>query len=375
MPEPFKNLFNKAMLAQMAKHLSRASKSFDGKRFLRVASSGLDQLELKARSSQITDALAEALPNDFLSARDTLIGSLHPDTEEDVSVKEMDGRGIRGWGVMPMCDFVSRHGMGEFDASMDALSEMTKRFSAEFAVRDFLIEDEARALRHFTKWTKDRNVHVRRLASEGSRPRLPWGVQLRSFVQDPAPLFPILEALRDDEDEYVRRSVANNLNDIAKDHPALIAKLAKDWLRGASADRSRLVRHACRTLVKRGDQATLRALGYGPAKVKVENVAASPVAVREGDSVQLELTLRSAAKTAQSLIVDYVIHHQKARGKTSPKVFKWKTFELPPGKTVDLAKKHSFKRVTTRTYYPGTHRIEITVNGTPVGSTSCELSL
>ena len=247
---------------------------------------------------------------------------------------------------------------------------MTKRFSAEFAVRPFIAADPERALRWLETWAGDASPHVRRLASEGSRPRLPWGMRLGVFVADPAPLIPLLTRLRDDPSEDVRRSVANSLNDIAKDHPDLVAGIAYDWLRDAPPARARLVRHACRTLIKRGHVATLAALGYRPAAVTAELELATPV-VRFGGALEFAAVLR--AQAAGEVVLDYVVHHRKANGGLSPKVFKWKRVRLEKGKPLRLARRHPMRPITTRVYRDGPHRLEIVVNGTVVGAADFEL--
>jgi 3-methyladenine DNA glycosylase AlkC len=162
---------------------------------------------------------------------------------------------------MPLTHYVGRNGLKHFDLSMMLLKEMTKRSSSEFDIRYFLLDSPLRAISILQEWTQDPNQHVRRLVSEGTRPRLPWAMRLPVFIEDPSPLIPLLDALKDDEEEYVRRSVSNNLNDIAKDHPDVVAGIARQWLKGASKNRQRLVRHACRTLIKQGHKETLAALG------------------------------------------------------------------------------------------------------------------
>jgi hypothetical protein len=183
----------------------------------------------------------------------------------------------------------------------------------------------------------------------------------------------LLEALRDDEEEYVRRSVANNLNDVAKDHPDLVASIAKDWLVGADKNRTRLVKHACRTLIKQGHKATLEALGYGEPDIAFEVLNVKTPKVEFGSARELDIALRSTANKPQNLIIDYAIHHRKANGSTSPKVFKWKNVALKAGATLKASKNHNIKKITTRTYYNGAHSVEIFVNGVSLGKKNFEL--
>jgi len=230
-------------------------------------------------------------------------------------------------------------------------------------------------LAEMKKWSMDESLHVRRLASEGSRPRLPWGMRLPLYIEDPRPVIELLEILKDDETEYVRRSVANNLNDIAKDHPDLVADIAEKWLKKPDKNRKRMVKHACRTLIKNGHEKTLQVLGYGKAHIEEAGIAISNKDVLFGTALEFQLSLSSKVSHDQDLMIDYAIHHQKANGSTTPKVFKWKITSLKSGKTLKLSKKHAFKPITTRVYYPGLHKLEVLVNGASVGIVDFELRM
>jgi 3-methyladenine DNA glycosylase AlkC len=250
---------------------------------------------------------------------------------------------------------------------------MTKRFSSEFGIRFFLLHDAARCMPVLQAWTRDPDEHVRRLVSEGTRPRLPWAMQLPMFIADPSPALPLLEALRDDPSEYVRRSVANHLNDIAKDHPDLVAGLAARWLEGATPQRAKLVRHACRTLVKKGHPGALAALGHGRPAVRLDGIEVLTPQVHLGEALVFAVSLRSEADGDQELVVDYVIHHRKANGKTSPKVFKWKRLRLGAGEAHGAERRHPIRPITTRVYYGGEHIVELQVNGQPLGRAAFDL--
>ncbi len=368
MPEPFKNFFNPELVGHMADQFTRQRGSFDKQLFLTMSLDNFDQLELKERSNQIAAALKASLPGDFRQACAILTGSLRPTEEKEQVAAELHPAGVGGWAVMPMCDYVADAGIDDFDFAMDVLKEMTKRSSAEFAVRPLLTADMDRAMKHVERWSTDKSLHVRRLASEGIRPRLPWGMRLSMFVEDPAPILPILETLKDDPEEYVRRSVANNLNDIAKDHPDIVAAIARQWLSGSpDKNRVRLVRHACRSLIKSGHQPTLDALGYKPAQAALYAFELNRDTVGFGESIEFSAQLKSTADHDQDLIIDYIIHHQKANGTTTPKVFKWKNARLSKGAGLGLKKTHAFKAITTRKYHPGRHIIEIQANGKSLG--------
>jgi 3-methyladenine DNA glycosylase AlkC len=360
MAEPFKNLFNPVMVDAMAGHLARAAPGFDAAAFAADAVEGFATLELKARAARIAAALEAHLPAGWEGV-EAMLAALHPEEAAPISAA-MDGAGVRGWAVMPMAEVVAARGLaeGRIDAALEALAAMTKRFSAEFAVRPLIAADPERAMAHVRRWAEDGNLHVRRLASEGTRPRLPWGMRLGVFVADPSPLLPVLGRLRDDPEEYVRRSVANSLNDIAKDHPDLVAGLAGEWLAGAPPERERLVRHGLRTLVKAGHRGALAALGLQPVAVAGRIVVATPV-VRFGGALDFALELRAGA--AAEVVLDYAVHHRKANGRLAPKVFKWRRLRLRAGEAVRLERRHAMRAITTRRYHDGPHRIEALVNG------------
>ncbi len=373
MTEPFKEFFNKKVVGWTASHLKRSYPAFDEEGFVQASCKDFPALELKQRSNAIRDTLVDYLPEDFQTATDILVNSLAPEDRDESVNFGSASEGVHGWMIQPMADFLALRGLDHPEVAMPALAEMTKRFTAEFAVRPFLDADPDGAMAWFQNWAVDPNMHVRRLASEGCRPRLPWGMKLHAFVADPSPLLPVLTTLRDDPEEYVRRSVANNLNDIAKDHPDLVAKVAKDWMKGASNDRQRLVKHACRSLIKDGHVGALDALGYGPASVELEEFKVATPKLYFGEALSFEATIVSTAAHSQDLIVDFVVHHVKADGSRTPKVFKLKIATIGAGKTLKISKRHPIKPITTRVYYGGQHRVELQVNGAVLGGAEFDL--
>lgn len=372
MAEPFKNFFNEDLVRGMAGHFCAVAPKFEGDAFVADALEGFEALELKQRSNQIKDALIRHLPEDFEAAAEILHLSLAKQEFAELSDMQIVPSGIAGWAVMPMADFVEAQGREHFDLSMLLLKEMTKRSSSEFAIRGFLRDEPERTLEVISDWVGDDSFHVRRLASEGSRPRLPWGLRLQKFVDDPTPLVPILEALKDDPEEYVRRSVANNLNDISKDHPARVVKIAKRWLKNATPDRTRLVRHACRSLIKAGDAGVMEAFGYGEPQLAHVDLNIKTALVRLGGHLEFDLALLLKGTASQKLVIDYAVHHMKANGTTSPKMFKWKDLAIAgpgiSGEPFLASRKHPMRKITTRVYYPGTHRLEIFANGVSIAN-------
>jgi len=368
MPEPFKNLLNKQVIHGMALHFNNQWPEFDATGFEATALSNLDQLELKARGEQITHAMIQYLPSDFEQSAEIMLSSLGPELQDNVSAGAVDDNGIAGWAIMPMTHYVGLRGHDHFDLSMTLLKEMTKRSSSEFAIRFFILESPNKTLSVLKGWATDNNQHVRRLVSEGTRPRLPWAMRLPDFIKDPSPVIALLEILKDDETEYVRRSVANNLNDIAKDHPNVVTDIAAQWMKDASQERKKLIRHACRTLIKNGNKKALKVLGYGKPRITCTSIDILTPQVVFGDALQFVLSISSESNQEQALMIDYIIHHRKANGSTSPKVFKWRALTLPAKKELISTKKHAIKDITTRVYYPGMHTVEVMVNGVSQGT-------
>jgi len=403
MAEPFKNLVNTALVDDIAHHLHRLWPGFDAATFRALAASGLDGLALKARVQHIAAALDACLPADLHQALDLLEASLGPAGDplsqgDDLGQLRSSAQGLAGWAVWPLTELVVRRALAQPDKpanrlqarepgvlglmpsissslaytgidtaaaarGLRALHAMTQRASAEFALRPFIVAHPELAQATLARWASDPSAHVRRLASEGSRPRLPWGLRLQALVADPSPSLPLLRRLQDDPSAYVRRSVANHLNDIAKDHPALVAQWLAEHLPGAPPARQALLRHASRTLVKQGDAAVLAAWGVAQAFAGQASWSLAPPALRIGDTLALSLALDSSADVPQRLVIDYAVHHVKADGRSSAKVFKGWVLTLAPGEKRLLQRRHSFKPVTTRQLRPGWHVLDLRING------------
>jgi 3-methyladenine DNA glycosylase AlkC len=362
--EPFKNLLNDNTVRAAARHLQRAWPAFDARAFERLALTGLDALEMKARAMHIADALEASLPPDFAQAAALIEASLAPPLTDATGVASAaSDAGLVGWVLWPVGEFIVRRGMAQPERALAVLRALTQRFTAEWALRPFIVAHPALCWATLARWARDPSLHVRRLASEGSRPRLPWGLQLKALIDDPSPTLPLMRALQDDPSDYVRRSVANHLNDIAKDHPALVAAWVEEHLAGASKERRALLKHASRTLIKNGDARMFKAWGLAKRLRGQATLALAPKRVSVGGSLSLSVTLRSDATRAQPLVVDYAVHHVKANGGTTAKVFKGWVLELAAGETRVLGKTHSLRPITTRRYHAGRHGVELRVNG------------
>ncbi len=334
----------------------------------------LETFELKQRAQWIADQIHEILPINPEPRKVVLRSLLHPEVGSSPD-QTSDAKGIRGWGIYPLTLVVAQHDRDNFEDSMELLREMTKRFTSEFGIRYFLLEDQSRALNVVNRWIEDPSPHVRRLVSEGTRPRLPWAMQLPELMKDPSPMIPLLEKLKDDESEYVRRSVANHLNDIARDHPEMIAKLALRWMENADSNRERLLRHGCRSLIKQGHPLALRAFGIMAPNVELTKFEIDPIVLPFGSDLRLHAEIRSLGGRPQQLIVDYCLHLKKANGRLSAKVFKGSRFEPGAQESIIFTKRHCIKPITTRRYYPGIQGVSLRINGQDFGYCEFELTM
>lgn len=358
MTELLKNQLNQTMVQKVGASISKVYPEFLEKEFVDEVMKTLDQLELKDRARLIADQLKAYLPDDYAVVIEILIQSLG----EKLVGTEWGGGHV--FYYMSHALFVEKYGLGYFEESMRANYEITQRATAEFSVRPYVEQYPRDSLQLFQKWTKDDNEHVRRLVSEGTRPRLPWARPLKQFKEDPRPIFPLLEALKDDSSLYVRRSVANNLNDVAKDNPELLLDLLEKWNVSASKERKWLIRHALRTLIKKGNPRALALLGFNEAKgISIEGAELSPQEIVLGDSLKVSFAVCNAEAEMQPVLVDLIVHYQKANGSLSPKVFKIGESVLSGASQKVFQKKVVFREMTTRKHYAGTHRVEALVNG------------
>ncbi len=358
MAETLKSRYGPDVPLRIAEKVAEAYPEFDQEEFLRLALDGFEDLELTERAKQISSALAATLPPDRDRAIRILMSSIEP------KAGEAEPTGMDAFVYFPLVYFVGQEGLGCFETSMWAQKELTKRFTAEFSIRGFIDKYPSETLARLRDWAEDRDVHVRRLVSEGTRPRLPWAPHLKRFRENPAPVIELLEFLKDDPEEYVRRSVANNLNDISKDHPEVAVDVARRWWKGGSEERRKLVRHGLRTLIKKGHKGALGVLGFGEeSPVEVEVVTCDPEEVEIGGKVQIRIGLVNPSETRTGALVDFRIHFVKANGSTSPKVFKGAERYLGPGERITLRKTVSVAQQSTRTHYPGRHEVEVMLNG------------
>lgn len=362
MAEALKAQFGEDVPVRIAAMIARVFPEFAGAEFVSETLRGYAPLELLDRGRRIAEVLHRHLPQDYPRALDVLLRSLGPPAQRTM------GNGMAPFLYLPYVYFVAEHGLSHFDESIAAMHAITRRFSFEFGIRPFIERDPQRMLAVLARWTSDPDVHVRRLVSEGTRPRLPWAPRLRVFEKDPRPVLALLERLRDDPEDYVRRSVANHLNDLGKDDPALLLQTCERWARNAPPPRMRLIRHALRTLLKRGEPRALAVLGFGHgASVRLAAATITPRRPAIGASVTIEFELVSAARRVQPVLVDLRIDYARAPGAPrASRVFRLASFELAPGASRRLRKTVSLRQMSTRTHHPGRHRVEALVNGQPL---------
>lgn len=377
MAEPFKNLLNADVVQTTARQIQFVWPAFDMAHFESLALAELENLEFKARADHLASALQATLPKEFDHAASIIEASLAavtPDTDLSL-LQSTQQQGLAGWIVWPLGEFVVRAGMDQPQRALQTLHALTQRFTAEFAIRPFIVNHADLVFEHLHQWKSDPSPHVRRLVSEGSRPRLPWGLRLHQLIKDPQPSLPLLLHLQDDPSDYVRRSVANHLNDIAKDHPDILVNWLQTHLPSASDLRRRLLRHASRTLIKNGHQEVLIAWGLGTEFEGSKDWSISPRQVHIGESLGINLQLQSQSSKTQTLEIDYAIHFCKANGDRTPKVFKGWKLTLQPGARIELQKRHAMKLITTRRYYAGAHAVEVQINGQSLGLQEFALTL
>lgn len=365
--ETLKSRLGQASLKQLAGLIKKSYPDFMQQDFVDEVLSGLEVLELKDRVMHIAKTLHHYLPNHFDETAPVLMA-----VADDWP--QSSARNWNHYAVWPLIEYVGLYGLGQPQLALSILEKLTPLFTAEFAVRPFLDKDFDRTHQQFLDWTMHDNEHVRRLASEGIRPRLPWASQLLALRSNPAPIWPILERLKADPSLYVRRSVANNLNDISKDHPEEVIAVCRRWLGEADERTNWVVRHGLRTLIKQGKKEVYPLLGFSSQlKLKRAVLTLSSTRLRVGETLSFSLTVTTAE--AHKLVLDYRVAYAGKSGHNRWKVFKWKTIETQKDTSLTLHKSQLFKPLSTRQLYPGKHLIECILNGQIVARAEFELCL
>jgi 3-methyladenine DNA glycosylase AlkC len=363
-PHALKHLFGRELLKRMSEAIGKVYLPFDRKHFMGLMAE-LESLEMKPRVRRLRDELRRQLPENYPKALKILLESARGGT-------------LTNFDLWPYSEFVQTYGLEDLELSLDALKELTPLFSSEFAVRPFLKRYPAKTLEYLEQCARDKNVDLRRWATEGSRPRLPWGERLHEFVQDPSSTLKLLETLKFDSELYVRKSVSNHLNDIAKDHPEKVIQVLTGWKKLAGVEHLSkiewIIRRALRTLIKSGHRGALKLIGVSSdPKIKISRLKLNQKTFKMGERIEFEIKIQSLSVKQQNLVIDYIVHFVRANHSTSPKVFKLKEVVLPAGGELVIIKTHHLKQVTTRAHYLGLHVLEIQVNGRVVSQASWEL--
>ncbi|MEP2669885.1 MAG: DNA alkylation repair protein [Cyclobacteriaceae bacterium] len=356
MAELLKYMYNPEFFDHLCGVLKKTVPDFDEVRFIHsVFDTEWPDLELKQRTRKVTMALHPFLPEPFEKAAECLVNT------SKIYIKENYDKPAYPLIFLP--DYIELYGIDHFDTSINALEQITQLISAEFAIRPFILKYPVKTMRKMKQWSKHKNHHVRRLASEGCRPRLPWAMGLPDFKKDPSPILPILENLKKDKSEYVQRSVANNLNDIAKDHPKIVLNIAKQW-KDISPETNWILKHGSRTLLKQGQTEALGFHGFNPnLKTQVAALKINHKKIKIGQTGEFAFKVSNQDKKKSNLRIEYAITFLTSTGKCSRKVFKIGEKEFRPDEAVNFVRKQRFTDFTTRKHYPGKHKLEVIVNG------------
>lgn len=359
------NLLGPAEVAGLHRSLTSAAPA-PGLADLLSAVPRLEPLSLRARTDLLAGALTRAYPaySEAAAAYRTALAD----------------QGFKGWMMWPVTESAVTLALAgsrsaDFDDALDLLAELTPRLTSEFAIRRLLAADPVRALARIQTWTQDADPPVRRLASEGTRAYLPWAIRVPWLLENPEATLPILNSLRDDPSEDVRRSVANHLNDISRHAPEVTVQTAARWLADPAPTTARLVRHSLRTLIKKAHPGALELLGFAPVEVEVRDLSTQTPVITLPGKLQFSFAVRNTGTAAARLAVDYVVDYVKAHGGTAPAVFKLTVLELEPGEARSLSGSHALHQMTTRRHYAGTHRLQLQINGIRHGDLAFEVRL
>lgn len=361
MADALKEMFNKKFYEQFAQEFNKIDKNFHPEKFIKDVTKNSEHLSLNERMRNTSIVLKNYLPSDYKKSLELLFKVI-PNIKRDYTSL-----------VFP--DFVGLYGHNDFNNSMEALKYFTQFGSSEFAIREFLKRDFDKTIKVMNDWAEDKNHHVRRLASEGCRPRLPWSFKLDEVIKNPKVTLSILEKLNSDEELYVRKSVANHLNDISKDNTDWMLQILNGWDKN-NANTYWIIKHASRTLIKKGNIQSLSLFDFEKnVKVNVAEFKLNKTKLKLGEVLQFDFDVISEKSKSQKLVIDFAVHYVKKSGERSAKVFKLKEIDLKPKQTISISKKHRFQDFSTRKHYSGKHIIEILINGISVHKKQFELGV
>jgi 3-methyladenine DNA glycosylase AlkC len=350
-----KDLYSPRFYNGLADTLKEVLPSFQKQLFLKqIFTDEFEAKELKARMRHTSEVLHQFMPSDYKQAVGIIL--------KLINYWKKRGMDYGGLEHMFLPDYIEVYGIDHFYISMKAFETVTQFVSCEFAVRPFFIKYGNQMVDQMKLWSTHKNENVRRLSSEGSRPRLPWAMAIPALKKDPSPILPILENLKNDPSEYVRRSVANNINDIAKDHPGIVMKLAREW-KGISKETDAIIKHGSRTLLKKGHAEILSHFGLKSKNILVSGFKIQTPVVKTGASLSFSFRITNKNKKEQTVRLEYGLYYNKSNGQLARKVFKISEKKYNSGAVIEVFRNQSFRKITTRTLYPGKHQLSIIVNG------------
>ncbi|SEB38581.1 3-methyladenine DNA glycosylase AlkC [Tenacibaculum sp. MAR_2009_124] len=354
MAELFKNIYNTKFINQFSEILEQVVSDFKRQSFVNsIFNADWEAMELKQRMRHISVTLNNHLSTDFEKNADLILKVIDHLEEQNIRETSIE--------YMFFPDYIEVFGLDHYDISIKAIERITQFTSCEFAVRPFIIKYPEEMIPQLQLWGSHEHHMVRRLATEGCRPRLPWAMAIPSLKENPNPILPILEKLKEDATEIVRRSVANNLNDIAKDNPKIVIDIAKRWI-GKSKELDWVVKHGCRTLLKQGEPKVMKLFGFGSVDhIEIQNFSINTPSVKVGDSLEFSFQIKNNSKESSKLRLEYGLYYQKANGTLSKKVFKISEKEYPANSSTNVTRKQSFKIITTRKFHLGLHQVSVIV--------------
>nr|WP_299073626.1 DNA alkylation repair protein [uncultured Allomuricauda sp.] len=366
MADLFKNIYNQAFFDKFASSVTEVVLNFDTQSFLKdIYNEEWKEKELKQRMKHITYVLKKYLSKDFKTNVETILKLIPTLKKNGFKPDNLE--------FIFFPDFIETYGQDDYETSVNAFETITQFVSCEFAVRPFIINNQETMLNQMFLWSKHHHHMVRRLASEGCRPRLPWAMAIPSLKENPEPIISILENLKNDVSEYVRRSVANNLNDISKDNPKTVLKLVKSW-KGVTKETDSLTKHACRTLLKQGNLEIMGMFGFGSIdNIEITDFKTLTSKVIIGDTLEFSFNIANKSNSKSKIRLEYGLYYQKANGSLSKKVFKISEKDYPKNSITRINRKQSFKVITTRKFHIGKHQVSIIINGKELEKKDFEL--
>jgi 3-methyladenine DNA glycosylase AlkC len=360
-----KDLYSQSFYNQLSIPFKNSIPGFDKKSFLnKIFTPAFKEYELKERMAHTAHVLHHFLPKDYSKAAPLLIELIEAIKKEGPVASSIE--------YLFLPEYIYLYGLDHYKESVLAMEQVTQFISCEFAVRHFIVRYEAKMIPQMLKWSTHTSLHVRRLATEGCRPRLPWAMALPSLKKDPTPILPILENLKKDSCEVVRRSVANNLNDISKDNPDIAIAIAKKW-KNQSPETNAIIKHGLRSLLKAGHPEVLKYYQLNADNLTIDRFIIKNKKVKIGDHLEFEACITNNGKKKVTVRLEYAIHYLRNNGSLSKKVFKISEREIAAKEKWEITRRQSFKLITTRSFYKGKQKVSMIINGSESNALSFEL--